>query len=78
MDSSPYTQSKQMYAHLRRLRHIERLSDIAHDYYMTGDDKDSAVPVILAAIMALLVCFALVMSYEAIYSAPESDITSSN
>jgi hypothetical protein len=58
--------------------HFERLSHIAHDYYMKGDDKDSAVPVIFAEIMAFLVCFALVLSYEAIHSAPESDITSSN
>ena len=58
--------------------HIERLSHIAHDYRMRCDDKDSAVPAILAANTALLVCFAFVLSYEAIHSAPKSGITSSN
>ena len=58
--------------------HIESLSHIDHDCRMKRDNNDSAVPVILAAITALLVCFALVLSYEAIHSAPGSDISSSN
>jgi hypothetical protein len=45
---------------------------------MKSKETESAVPVLLAAITALLVCFALVLSYEAIHSAPKSDVTYSN
>ena len=58
--------------------HIAGATPIAHVLHMKSKEKESAVPVILAVITALLVCFILVLSYEAIHSAPKSDVTYSN
>ena len=58
--------------------HIAGATPIAHVLHMKSKETESAVPVILAAITALLVCFILVLSYEATQSAPKSDFTYSD